>query len=77
MAITVRTILLGLLYLVTFIFSANAVGLGGECPPPCVCRMSAPNCRRDWALLARQLVVCRAVLVAASCPPTSPCCAVP
>ena len=28
MAVTVRTIIIGLLYLVTFIFSANAVGLG-------------------------------------------------
>jgi hypothetical protein len=28
-AITVRTIIIGLLYLVTFIFSANTVGLAG------------------------------------------------
>lgn len=31
-AITVRTIIVGLLYLATFIFSANAVGLSGVCP---------------------------------------------
>jgi len=30
MAVTVRTIILGLMYLVTFIFSANFLGLGGE-----------------------------------------------
>jgi hypothetical protein len=29
MAVTVRTIIIGLLYLVTFIFSANTVGLAG------------------------------------------------
>lgn len=30
MAITVRTIIVGLMYLATFIFSANALGLAGE-----------------------------------------------
>lgn len=34
-AITVRTIIVGLLYLATFIFSANALGLTGELPFPC------------------------------------------
>jgi hypothetical protein len=35
-AVTVRTILIGLLYLITFIFSANAVGLTGEGGRLCV-----------------------------------------
>jgi hypothetical protein len=33
-AITVRTIIVGLMYLATFIFSANALGLTGERQQP-------------------------------------------
>lgn len=49
MAVTVRTILLGMLYLVTFIFSANAVGLGALAVQMVVAPGSVPDNEQEAA----------------------------
>jgi hypothetical protein len=54
MAVTVRTILLGLLYLVTFIFSANAVGLAALSVQMVVDPASIPDDEQEAAEAAER-----------------------